>query len=71
MALCEGKGSIKLGAPGLELSGYVRQHRGWLEQVCIISIWRAEIITLPEGLEWREPGRVILCKVPGPCTVRH
>ena len=37
----------------------------------IISIWRAEIITLPEGLEWREPGRVILCKVPGPCTVRH
>ena len=33
MALCEGKGSIKLGAPGLELSAYVRQHRGWLEQV--------------------------------------
>ena len=35
MAPCEGKGSIKLGAPGLELSAYGRQHRGWLEQVWV------------------------------------
>ena len=27
----------------------------------IIFTWRAEIITLPAGLDWREPGRERYC----------
>ena len=35
MSPCEGIASIKLGVPGLELSAYGRQPRGWLEQVSV------------------------------------
>ena len=40
MSPCEEIGSINLGAPGLELSAYGRQHRGWLEQVSVkLNLW--------------------------------